>query len=98
MSKISRIGDRTQGICYAHNPPLSIGGAIITGSPTVKSEGWNVARLGDIIVSDCGHTSTIVTASSNAKANGSGVARIGDKGEGTYKCTIISGSNKDSTT
>lgn len=96
--KIARIGDKTQGICYAHDTPLSIGGTIITGSPTVKSEGFGIARLTDIIVSECGHTATIVSASSNSKANGLGIARIGDRGDGVYKCTIITGSNKDSTT
>lgn len=98
MSNIARIGDKTLGTCYAHRTPITVNGTIITGSPTVKSQGFNVARLGDAILSDCGHKSKIVTASSNSRANGLGIAKIGDKGDGVYKCTIITGSSLDSTT
>jgi len=95
MTAIARIGDKTTGICYAHESPITVGGTIVTGSTKTTSEGFSVARLGDLIVADCGHYAKIITASDKGTTEGIGIARLGDKGDGSYKCTIISGSTKD---
>lgn len=52
-----------------------------------------VARLGDLILADCGHTCKIITASPDVEANNKGVARLGDLGgDGCYECKIITAS------
>ena len=98
MTAIARLGDTTKGTCYSHTSPIDVGGTIITGSSNDFADGYPVARLGDIIKSDCGHYSTIITASSNSFSDGLGVARLGDIGSGEYKCTIITGSPNCNTT
>lgn len=91
---VARVGDKTYGVCSAHITPIEVGGTIITGSSKSTSEGFFVARLGDKVLTDCGHESTIITASSKAFDEGVGVAMIGDKvGDGPYDATIISGAN-----
>lgn len=86
---VARIGDRTQGVCLQHGPQ---GGTIVTGSTDVFTNNLGTARLGDMIVADCGDIATIITASTVTYANNLGVARLGDLGAGTYECTIVTGS------
>ena len=96
MLGVARVGDRTTGVCSCHKSPINVGGTIITGSPDRILDGRPVARLGDTIEADCGHTCTIVTASSSVITNGKGTARLGDKGgAGCYECTIITASTDD---
>lgn len=90
--KVARLGDRTIGRCFCHLAPLPIGGTIITASPDTFANGLGVARIGDVIKADCGHTAKIITSSPDVYANSRGVARVGDRGDGCYKCTIITGS------
>jgi uncharacterized Zn-binding protein involved in type VI secretion len=92
MRGVARLGDRTHGVCYAHKTPLTIGGSIITASSDSDCNSRGVARLGDTVQADCGHTSNIVTASENADCNGRGVARLGDNVSGVYVATIITAS------
>lgn len=93
---IARFGDKTIGSCKIHGP--GIGGTIITCSSTCYFNGLGVARFGDTIKADCGHTATIITSSTVDYANNLGIARLGDKGSGVYNCTIISASNDCYTT
>lgn len=90
---IARIGDRTTGTCYCHPVPISVGGTIITGSDDTIVDNLPVARLGDIVKADCGHTGTIITASDTVVCNSRGVARLGDKTSGCYESTIITASS-----
>mgnify|MGYP000072320276 CR=1 FL=1 len=92
MRGIARIGDSTFGTCYAHKHPLAIGGTIISASPDHVCNGRLVARLGDTVLADCGHTAIIVSASTNTACNNRGVARLGDSTAGAYVATIISAS------
>ena len=93
---IARLGDKTIGSCKIHGP--GIGGTIITSSTNCYANGLGIARLGDTIKANCGHTATIVTSSTVDYANNLGIARLGDKGSGVYTCTIISGSTDTYTT
>lgn len=93
MARVARVGDRTEGTCSCHPTPISVGGQIETGSPDTYVNGRAVARLGDTIRADCGHTAEIVSASATVFANKIQVARDGDRGEGCYSCTIIEGSD-----
>lgn len=86
------MGDRTEGFCKCHAVSLKIGGTIITASPNSFTNGLGTARMGDVVLSDCGHRGVIITASPNVFANGMGVARVGDMTDGCYKAVIITGS------
>jgi uncharacterized Zn-binding protein involved in type VI secretion len=94
MRAVARLGDKTFGTCTAHVVPISIGGTIITGSADTLVNGLPIARLGDQVLTDCGHTSVIVTADSSTPVNSKpGTARLGDSvGDGPYTATIITAS------
>lgn len=92
MAGKARITDRTIGICYGHIYPITVGGTIIQGSPDVYANGLQVARIGDIVKADCGHTGNIITGSSSVFANGIGIARLNDRVSGIYIATIITAS------
>jgi hypothetical protein len=98
MPGMARIGDRTTGVCRhpSHDPAITVGGSITTGSSSVTDEGKGVARIGDTVTSDCGHIGNIVTASSQISAEGSLVARQGDSFSGVYSGNIISSSGPTS--
>jgi uncharacterized Zn-binding protein involved in type VI secretion len=88
------LGDKTHGTCSdeSHQEPIEIGGVIITASSNVFVNGRQVARLGDIVQTDCGHISYIITASKNVD-NGNMVARLGDDiGNGPYSAKIVTSS------
>lgn len=93
---VARLGDRTFGTCSAHPVPLSVGGKIITARTDVLTNNRGTARLGDTVLTDCGHTSKIITASATVETGGRSlkVARLGDKvGDGPYSATIITASS-----
>lgn len=92
MLGIARLGDRTFGVCSCHNTPITVGGSIITGAFSTTVNGLPVARLGDTILADCGHTATIITSSVSTTVEGIGVARLGDQGTGCYVCSITTAS------
>lgn len=89
---VARVGDRTYGTCTCHQNPVTGFGRIVTGSDKLALDDKPVARLGDIILADCGHEAVIVTASELFLLEDRGVARVGDLGEGCYNCEIIEGS------
>jgi uncharacterized Zn-binding protein involved in type VI secretion len=94
---IARLHDRTFGTCsHPSHGPIQIGGKIITASSNVKVNSRRTARLGDTVLTDCGHTSEIITASgtiSSTTERGKKVARLGDEiGNGPYSASIITAS------
>lgn len=95
---VVRIGDDTIGTCVIHGP--NIRGKVITASSNVSVNNRTVARAGDTVLADCGHTGIIITAketvSSTAEANLL-VARIDDQFEGVYTGKIITSSGDVST-
>jgi hypothetical protein len=90
---IARLGDRTLGVCSEHG---QVGGTIITGSSTNFINERKIARLGDTVVADCGHSAVIITASSTVSSTleaGQKTARLGDQVLGpTYSGQIITAS------
>lgn len=94
---IARIGDRTIGTCFAHDPPITVGGTIVSGSGNKTTNTRPTARIGDKVRTDCGHIAEIVSGSPSTTANNRLVARIGDKVSGIYIAEIITGS-PDTTT
>lgn len=94
--KIARVGDRAQGICYhpSHDSPISTGGTIITGSNKCYDEGKKIARVGDKVLTDCGHMGTIISGADKNYDEDKKIARVGDKVSNVFVATIITGSNK----
>lgn len=102
MVGIARKDDRTDGTCFhpSHDPPLPTGGTITTGSLTVSIDGKPVARKGDTVVADCGHSSEITSGSLSITSAGLGenIARLNDTvGNGPYIGSITSASTTVST-
>lgn len=89
MSGIARLGDVCEGVCIYHGPQS---GVIISASTDTFVNDMGIARLGDIVLADCGHEGTIVSASTDTLANGMGVARLGDSVDGDFVATIVSAS------
>lgn len=94
MKGLARLGDKTFGTCSEHPTPIEVGGTIISTSGDTSSNSRTLARLGDTVQADCGHTSVIITASGTNESNThNGVARLGDLvGSGPYSATIITAS------
>ena len=90
---LARLSDPTFGTCTGHKNSISTGGMVLGRSPNVFANGLPAARLGDIVISYCGHIGTIVTGSSKIFVNGIPAARLGDSFIGTYSGTIIGGSS-----
>lgn len=90
----ARLTDPTIGICTSHAPsPIVSGGMVIGQSPNVYVNGLNSARLGDVVISNCGHYGFITTASSKVYVNMIPAARFGDSFSGAYSGIIINGSS-----
>lgn len=93
MLGIARINDIAQGICYCHRRrPIATSGIIISGSGVCIVDGMGAARIGDIVLANCGHTGTIITGSGVAFADYIGLARISDSVSGCFVATIVTGS------
>lgn len=101
---IARISDTGLGFCYGNDcdgkahDGKRITGQIVNGSGNVSAEGLGVARISDILVSNCSHKNvgTIISGSPTVSVNGLNIARIGDVfigcfGNGTPKGIIITG-------
>lgn len=91
MPKVARLNDRCEGICYGHSSPIPMIGKITTGTEVFRLEDLPVARIGDIVTGDCGHTGVIVTGGSFELENQK-VARVGDSFTGVYVGVIVEGS------
>lgn len=84
----ARLNDKTLGSCTIHGS--NIKGTIITGSGDVTVNGRPVARLGDKVIADCGHSAVIITASGTEDSNGKGgTARLNDKVKGDFYSGVI---------
>lgn len=94
MGNIARIGDSGIGVCVAHDTPISpASGTIVSGAATVFTNGSNVSRIGDTLVTDHdnGHTGDIIEGSPTVFAEGLNIARLGDSFSGVFSGTIVEG-------
>lgn len=102
MSKgVARIDDRCWGICYhpSHLSPITIGGKIIGHAADCFADGGRaIARVGDEVLTDCGHEGTIATGSDGVLVESKAMARMGDSVTGYYIATITTSSDGISTT
>jgi len=92
MPNSARQTDLWTGICYQHSPPIATSGIIIGCSANVLVNGLGQARIGDQVISFCGHTGIIITGSSTVLTNAIPNARVGDTVAGGVIGTIIQGS------
>jgi len=81
------------GVCSCHKSPQSTSGTVIQGSGTVLANGMGVARIGDMIVANCGHTGTLIQGSGTVTAEGIGVSALTSMFVGCFTGNIISGAN-----
>jgi len=98
---LARIGSRTFGTCShpSHRRPIQVGGTLITGAPTVTTGNLPDARIGDSVVTDCGHVDLVISGSTTVTSNILSTARIGDStgALGIYVAIIITGDPKTTT-
>jgi uncharacterized Zn-binding protein involved in type VI secretion len=90
----ARFGDRCLGVCShpSHSSPITVGATIVTGSFKKFVNGLPAARVGDSVISDCGHDGVIVTGSFTVITDGMPTARFTDSVAGFFNGTIIDGS------
>lgn len=93
---VARQNDRTTGVCFAHDTPITVGGTIVTASGTVSANGRLLARKDDMVIADCGHVSRIITSAENVSSTNQAamlVTRQSDSvGDGPYKAHIVTSS------
>ena len=89
QQQVARIGDPTYGVCRIHG---NQNGHIVAGSENVFVNGIGIARIGDLVQADCGHTGIIASGAEVTFANGNLIARVNDHIEGIYTASILSGS------
>ena len=92
MPQISRITDVGVGVCPCHSSPVTYVTMFAVGDPFVDADGLQVARIGDMGISSCGHPTIAVTGSTISTASGIPTHRIGDTGQNCGSYVSISGS------
>ena len=95
MPAVVRIGDIGIGRCCdaSHNGCITMQGLVVSGNTTVIAEDSQIARCGDIVLGNCGHSGVIVSCSIDTIIEDSGCARVGDSFVGTFSGIIVSGAN-----
>ena len=93
MLPVARIGDLTIGTCTGHKPPkTNVRGKILTGTASFADNMVGVAKLGDVVMAECGHTASIITCSGSVKTDMMLIARVGDLvGRSVYTGKIVTG-------
>jgi len=93
MRAIVRDLDIGTGVCSHpdHKTPIRTNGVLHATPSNVYVEGKLVGRVGDTVISDCGHTGKMVSSSSEVSAQGKAVCRVGDSFEGYFAGTMITG-------
>ena len=96
MSLCSRIGDIGYGTCPGDGGGShSTTGTIVAGASISLVEGSPMARINDMIISDCSHSKIglIIGGSGTVFVEGLPAARVGDAFDGTFSNgTLTSGS------
>lgn len=93
MQPDARVGDIAVGTCPAHESPKSFVATIVAGSSTVLTDGQPQARLSDILVASCGHSTLIISGSTTVFTDGQPNARVGDAVSGPPNGAIVNGSS-----
>ncbi len=90
IATITSIGS---GVCSCHPPasPIPMIGMVLTGATRTEAEGKLMARIGDIVIGNCGHVSMIITGSTRIDTEGRPQARVTDQFMGCFQGMIITG-------
>jgi uncharacterized Zn-binding protein involved in type VI secretion len=93
MLPVARVGDLTIGTCTGHKDTLyNVRGKIITGANSDDVNMMGLAKLGDVVLADCGHTAKIITCSGSVYTDMMKIARVGDLvGASPYTGRIVTG-------
>lgn len=93
MPQVANLNQLCVGICCAHPPApcIPMTGLISTGAATVNAEGLPVARIGDLVVLACGHTSIVISGSPTVTAEKIPLSRVGDLVGGVFTGSIATG-------
>ena len=89
----SRIGDTGYGTCHAGGSGShSATGTIISGASISLVGGSPMARINDMLISDC-HSAVgiIIAGSGTVFVEGLPAARVGDSFDGTFEGKLVSG-------
>lgn len=89
----SRMGDTGQGTCHAGGDGShSATGTIISGASISLVGGSLMARMNDMLISDC-HSAVgmIIAGSGTVFVEGLPAARVGDTFHGTFEGRLVSG-------
>lgn len=94
MLPVSRMMDMAVGICTCHKNPMPTIGWIYPSTTTVLVNSLPVARMGDIVITACGHMGYVMNGSTTVLTQSLPTARIGDIVSGCcFQGTIIQGSS-----
>lgn len=74
----ARVGDEIKGVCNAHSPHRDVTGVWDVGSPSSRSEGRAIVRVGDTGTASCGHSFFGVAGSPLSRSEGRALMRISD--------------------
>lgn len=90
MIPVAKMGTMTIGICLLDRNTVM--GTIFPNPSSVFINGLPAARMGDLVITSCGHVGTIASGSSTVMAGSLPLSRMGDAITGNYIGTIIDGS------
>jgi len=92
MLGCTRIGDIGCGVCFCHDSPIGTCGILIPSQNTVFFDNRNAIRLGDILITFCGHVSVVVTSSSLTITEYINQTRLTDVVVGCMVGTVVTSS------
>lgn len=73
-----RVGDVCIGVCSAHRRPKVVVITMISGEPTVITNGLPTGDLSAVGIASCGHPVVVGSCSFKTITAGKGVFRLGD--------------------
>ena len=92
MPGVARAGDIAFGTCFGHAAPIPVTGIVSVSSQDVLN-GTGVARVGDMVIFNCGHNGTIISGCATVLTNSKPTAKVGSMVVGPMIASIIQGSN-----
>jgi len=93
-SSVGITGSIGNGTCPNHppSPPISYTTVLVTGAPTVLTNGTPTGILSCIGVSSCGHSTIALVGSATVISNGQPTHRVGDIGINFGQYVLTTGS------
>ena len=89
---VARVGDMGVGTCPFHQSPVQYTTILVSGASFVTADGLQVAIVGSVGVSSCGHPTIALAGASFAQANGQKIHRQGDVGVNYGEYVVVTSS------